>query len=137
MILQDYGKVRPTHRAHPVLSACLGALLTGMYGLWNLFAVPGFRKVPWNLKVLEISSFCCYPPALPFKSQMLLTCAKSQDMKTEHNLHSNDNFLILEHSAPRYQEENGKSITVIMFYRELHHLLQYVNLKCIFYTVVT
>lgn len=51
VILQD----RPTSRPHPVLSACTGALLTGMYGVWSLFVLPGFRKIPWKLKVREIS----------------------------------------------------------------------------------
>ncbi|KAK9522873.1 hypothetical protein VZT92_019312 [Zoarces viviparus] len=56
VILQDYGRVRPTSRAHPVLTACTAALLTGLYGVWRLFAVPGFRKIPWNLKVPYLPS---------------------------------------------------------------------------------
>ncbi|XP_042344729.1 adenine nucleotide translocase lysine N-methyltransferase isoform X2 [Plectropomus leopardus] len=56
VILQDYGKVRPTNKPHPVLSACLGTLLTGLYGLWSLFALPGFRKIPFNLKVPYLPS---------------------------------------------------------------------------------
>lgn len=57
MILQDYGRVLPTTKPHPVLSACTGALLTGLYGVWSLFALPGFSKIPWRLKVPEISLF--------------------------------------------------------------------------------
>ncbi|XP_067468516.1 ATP synthase subunit C lysine N-methyltransferase isoform X1 [Thunnus thynnus] len=50
MVLQEYGRVLPTTRPHPVLSAGTGVLLTGLYGVWSLFAMPGFRKVPLNLK---------------------------------------------------------------------------------------
>uniref|UniRef100_A0A8C1NFZ9 Si:dkey-190g11.3 n=1 Tax=Cyprinus carpio TaxID=7962 RepID=A0A8C1NFZ9_CYPCA len=37
----------------PLFTAASGALLVGVYGLWSLFALPGFRKVPVCLKVLE------------------------------------------------------------------------------------
>lgn len=57
VILQDHGGVLSPHRPHPVISACLGALFTGVYGVWSLFALPGFRTIPWKLKVLEMSSF--------------------------------------------------------------------------------
>ncbi|KAM9810241.1 LOW QUALITY PROTEIN: adenine nucleotide translocase lysine N-methyltransferase-like [Neosynchiropus ocellatus] len=56
VILQDPGKVLPTSVPHPVFSACTGVLLTGIYGVWTLFAVPGFRKVPWRLKVPYLPS---------------------------------------------------------------------------------
>lgn len=58
VILQDHGRFLSTKRPHPVVSAGLGALLTGLYGVWSVFTMPGFRKIPWNLKVLEISFFC-------------------------------------------------------------------------------
>lgn len=57
VILQDDGRVLPTNRPHPVLSAYMGALLTGLYGVWSLFAMPGFRRIPLRLKVLEL--FTC------------------------------------------------------------------------------
>lgn len=57
VILQDHGGVLSPHRPHPVTSACLGALFTGVYGVWSLFALPGFRTIPWKLKVLEVSFF--------------------------------------------------------------------------------
>ncbi|KAF7660605.1 hypothetical protein LDENG_00279050 [Lucifuga dentata] len=50
MILQDVDRVLPKSRDHPILSACTGALLTGLYGIWTLFAMPGFRKIPCSLK---------------------------------------------------------------------------------------
>lgn len=55
VILQDHDRVFSPQTPHPVVSACLGALLTGLYGVWSLFALPGFRKIPWKLKVTEIS----------------------------------------------------------------------------------
>lgn len=55
VILQDHSRVLSTDRPHPAFSACLGALLTGVYGVWSLFATPGFRRVPWRLKVLDIT----------------------------------------------------------------------------------
>ncbi|XP_020787967.1 adenine nucleotide translocase lysine N-methyltransferase isoform X3 [Boleophthalmus pectinirostris] len=54
VILQD--SPLSLQREHPVVTACSGALLTGMYGLWSLFAVPGFRRVPWKLKVPYLPS---------------------------------------------------------------------------------
>ncbi|XP_035999753.1 LOW QUALITY PROTEIN: adenine nucleotide translocase lysine N-methyltransferase [Fundulus heteroclitus] len=56
LILQDFSGVFPTSRPHPVVSACTGALLTGMYGLWSIFTMPGFRKIPWSLKVPYLPS---------------------------------------------------------------------------------
>ncbi|XP_026198365.1 ATP synthase subunit C lysine N-methyltransferase isoform X2 [Anabas testudineus] len=55
VIMQDR-RVFTTSRPHPVLSACTGALLTGLYGVWSLFVMPGFRKIPWSLKVFAASS---------------------------------------------------------------------------------
>lgn len=50
VILQDHSGPLVNSKSHPVVTACTGALFTGLYGLWSLFAVPGFRKVPWRLK---------------------------------------------------------------------------------------
>lgn len=58
VILQDHGRVLHTGRPHFVFSACTGALLTGLYGVWSLFVMPGFRKIPWSLKVLDI--YLCF-----------------------------------------------------------------------------
>lgn len=57
VILQDHGGVLSPHEPHPVVSACLGALVTGVYGVWSLFALPGFRTIPFKLKVLGVSCF--------------------------------------------------------------------------------
>ncbi|XP_068167203.1 adenine nucleotide translocase lysine N-methyltransferase isoform X2 [Antennarius striatus] len=56
VILQDYVGVRSMKRPHPIVSACLGAVLTGLYGVWSLFALPGFRRIPWRLKVPYLPS---------------------------------------------------------------------------------
>ncbi|XP_069379736.1 ATP synthase subunit C lysine N-methyltransferase isoform X2 [Paralichthys olivaceus] len=56
VILQHQSSVLPTNRPHSVLSACTGALLTGLYGVWILFAMPGFRQIPCRLKVFAASS---------------------------------------------------------------------------------
>ncbi|XP_061881745.1 adenine nucleotide translocase lysine N-methyltransferase isoform X3 [Entelurus aequoreus] len=56
VILQDDENVLPTSRPHLVLSACTGTLLTGLYGVWSLFTMPGFRKVPSGLKVPYLPS---------------------------------------------------------------------------------
>ncbi|XP_026125060.1 protein N-lysine methyltransferase FAM173A isoform X2 [Carassius auratus] len=40
----------------PLVTAASGALLVGAYGLWSLFALPGFRKVPICLKVPYLPS---------------------------------------------------------------------------------
>ncbi|KAM6931185.1 ATP synthase subunit C lysine N-methyltransferase isoform 1-T2 [Xenentodon cancila] len=55
LILQDSWAFS-TNRPHVMLSACTGALLTGLYGVWSLFAVPGFCKIPWRLKVPYLPS---------------------------------------------------------------------------------
>lgn len=60
VILQDHVGVLSPHSPHPVVSACLGALFTGVYGVWSFFALPGFRTVPWKLKVIWMSSFFRY-----------------------------------------------------------------------------
>lgn len=56
LIVQDYFGILPTSKPHPIVSACTGALLTGLYGLWSVFALPGFRKIPWSLKVPYLPS---------------------------------------------------------------------------------
>ncbi|KAJ4941446.1 hypothetical protein JOQ06_011325 [Pogonophryne albipinna] len=56
VILQDPGRVCSTSRPHLVLSACTGALLTGLYGVWRMFCMPGSRKIPLNLLVPYLPS---------------------------------------------------------------------------------
>ncbi|KAJ8285397.1 hypothetical protein GJAV_G00026350 [Gymnothorax javanicus] len=57
VILQDCS-TKYLHRPpeNHVLSATSGALLTGLYGLWTMFVLPGFRKVPVRLKVPYLPS---------------------------------------------------------------------------------
>lgn len=52
MFLQEKNcKLSNPAQEKPVVTAASGALLVGFYGLWTLFALPGFRKVPVCLKV--------------------------------------------------------------------------------------
>lgn len=50
VILQEHSGAPPSSKPHPVLSASLAALLTGVYGVWTVFTMPGSR-IPWRLKV--------------------------------------------------------------------------------------
>lgn len=54
IILQD----KRFHHAQekPTVMAASGALLMASYGLWTVFALPGFRKVPTSLKVSKCQS---------------------------------------------------------------------------------
>uniref|UniRef100_A0A4W5KVT4 Si:dkey-190g11.3 n=1 Tax=Hucho hucho TaxID=62062 RepID=A0A4W5KVT4_9TELE len=56
-ILQDQGS-RMVHSSkdNPILTVATGALLAGLYGMWTMFALPGFRKVPRRLKVPYLPS---------------------------------------------------------------------------------
>ncbi|KAG9269982.1 ATP synthase subunit C lysine N-methyltransferase isoform X2 [Astyanax mexicanus] len=57
VILQDK-RSWVSHRSQdrPVITAASGALLMGCYGLWSVFALPGFRRVPVHLKVPYLPS---------------------------------------------------------------------------------
>ncbi|KAL0979291.1 hypothetical protein UPYG_G00183270 [Umbra pygmaea] len=56
-ILQDQGfKLVHGSKESPILTACTGALLSGLYGIWTMFALPGFSKVPRRLKVPYLPS---------------------------------------------------------------------------------
>lgn len=52
VILQDRRiRLHQQRLDKPIFTACTGALLLGVYRLWTVFALPGFRKVPISLKV--------------------------------------------------------------------------------------
>ncbi|XP_035799170.1 ATP synthase subunit C lysine N-methyltransferase isoform X2 [Amphiprion ocellaris] len=95
VILQDHGRVLPTSKPHPVLSACTGALLTGLYGVWSLFVVPGFRRVPWKLKV----------PYLPSSKDQTLNTMKLLEGRTGRlaDLGSGDGRLVFAASSAGFQ----------------------------------
>nr|XP_033474317.1 adenine nucleotide translocase lysine N-methyltransferase isoform X2 [Epinephelus lanceolatus] len=95
VILQDYGKVLPTTKPHPVLSACVGSLLTGLYGLWSLFSLPGFRKIPMNLKV----------PYLPSSKVQTLNIMQLLEGRTGRlaDLGSGDGRLVFAASSAGFQ----------------------------------
>ncbi|XP_056150337.1 adenine nucleotide translocase lysine N-methyltransferase [Lampris incognitus] len=58
VLLEDQcSGLAPSHtRDHPILTASTGALLAGLYGVWSLFTMPGFRKVPRSLRVPYLPS---------------------------------------------------------------------------------
>ncbi|XP_035514027.1 adenine nucleotide translocase lysine N-methyltransferase [Morone saxatilis] len=95
IILQDRGRVLSTSRPHPVLSTCVGALLTGAYGVWSLFALPGFRKIPWSLKV----------PYLPSSKDQTLNIMKLLEGRTGRlaDLGSGDGRVVLAASSAGLQ----------------------------------
>lgn len=52
VLLQDRRLRSPQQKVdNPMFTAYMGTLLAGVYGLWTLFALPGFRRVPVSLKV--------------------------------------------------------------------------------------
>ncbi|XP_028270279.1 protein N-lysine methyltransferase FAM173A [Parambassis ranga] len=95
VILQDSGRMLPTSRPHPVVSACTGALLTGMYGVWSLFVMPGFRRVPWKLKV----------PYLPSSKDQTQNIMKLLDGRTGRlaDLGSGDGRVVFAASSAGFQ----------------------------------
>ncbi|XP_058492974.1 adenine nucleotide translocase lysine N-methyltransferase [Solea solea] len=90
LILQDLN-----NRPNPVFSACTGALFTGLYGVWSLFAVPGFRKIPWSLKV----------PYLPSSKSQTLNTMKLLEGRTGRlvDLGSGDGRLVFAASSAGFQ----------------------------------
>ncbi|KAK1174351.1 ATP synthase subunit C lysine N-methyltransferase-like isoform X1 [Acipenser oxyrinchus oxyrinchus] len=45
-----------SHEPNPRLNMLIGGTLTSVYGLWAMFVLPGFRKVPFKLKVPFVPS---------------------------------------------------------------------------------
>ncbi|KAJ8005714.1 hypothetical protein DPEC_G00120780 [Dallia pectoralis] len=51
-ILQNQGSMMVYgSKDSPILTASTAALLAGLYGMWTMFSLPGFNKVPRRLKV--------------------------------------------------------------------------------------
>lgn len=94
VILQDHASVL-SNIHHPGVSACVGALLTGMYGLWSLFVAPGFRRVPWKLKV----------PYLPSSKDQTLNIMKLLEGRTGRlaDLGSGDGRVVFAASSAGFQ----------------------------------
>ncbi|KAM7017943.1 adenine nucleotide translocase lysine N-methyltransferase [Tautogolabrus adspersus] len=95
VILQDYSNVLPTSSAHPLVSACTGVVLTGLYGVWSLFSLPGFRKIPLNLKV----------PYLPSSKVQTLNTMKLLEGRTGRlaDLGSGDGRLVFAASSAGFR----------------------------------
>ncbi|KAG9334742.1 hypothetical protein JZ751_006579 [Albula glossodonta] len=56
VILQDRDREFLRPQTSPTLAGLAGALLASLYGLWTMFALPGFRRVPIRLKVPYLPS---------------------------------------------------------------------------------
>ncbi|CAI5650041.1 unnamed protein product [Oreochromis niloticus] len=95
VILQNYSGVFPTNKPHPIFSACTGALLSSLYGLWSLFTLPGFRKIPWRLKV----------PYLPSSKDQTVNVMKLLEGRSGRlaDLGSGDGRLVFAASAAGFQ----------------------------------
>ncbi|XP_060894777.1 adenine nucleotide translocase lysine N-methyltransferase [Labrus mixtus] len=95
VILQDDSNVLPPTRARPLVSACTGVVLTGLYGVWSLFSVPGFRRIPWNLKV----------PYLPSSKDQTLNTMKLLEGRTGRlaDLGSGDGRLVFAASSAGFR----------------------------------
>lgn len=110
VILQDYEKGGPTSKPHPVLSACSGALVAGLYGLWTLFVMPGFRKVPWNLKV----------PYLPSSKAQTLNIMQLLEGRTGRlaDLGSGDGRLVFAASSAGFQCTGFEINSILVAYAQ-------------------
>ncbi|XP_070689500.1 adenine nucleotide translocase lysine N-methyltransferase [Pempheris klunzingeri] len=115
VILQDHGRFVPSYKPHPVLSACAGTLLMGLYGLWSLFAMPGFRKIPWNLKV----------PYVPSSRDQTLNTMKLLEGRTGRlaDLGSGDGRLVFAASSAGFQSTGFEINSMLVTYaRSKAHL---------------
>ncbi|XP_057687487.1 adenine nucleotide translocase lysine N-methyltransferase isoform X1 [Corythoichthys intestinalis] len=108
VIMQEYGTILPLSRPHPVLSACTGALLTGLYGVWSLFTMPGFRKIPSNLKV----------PYLPSSKEQTLNIMKLLEGRTGRlaDLGSGDGRLVFAASSAGFKCTGFEINSVLVTY---------------------
>lgn len=95
MILQDRCWVSPGRREHPWVTGGSGALLTALYGVWTLFALPGLRRVPWKLKV----------PYLPSSEQQTLNVLRQLQGRSGRlaDLGSGDGRLVFAASSAGFQ----------------------------------
>nr|XP_019958296.1 PREDICTED: protein FAM173B-like [Paralichthys olivaceus] len=108
VILQHQSSVLPTNRPHSVLSACTGALLTGLYGVWILFAMPGFRQIPCRLKV----------PYLPSSKNQTQNIMKLLEGRTGRlaDLGSGDGRLVFAASSGGFQGTGFEINSILVAY---------------------
>nr|XP_020449513.1 protein FAM173A-like isoform X2 [Monopterus albus] len=108
VVLQDCGGILPPSRPHPILSTCTCALLTGLYRLWSLFVIPGFRKVPRNLKV----------PYLPSSKDQTLNTMKLLEGRTGRlaDLGSGDGRLVFAASSAGFQSTGFEINPILVMY---------------------
>ncbi|XP_076007303.1 adenine nucleotide translocase lysine N-methyltransferase [Genypterus blacodes] len=95
VILQDAGRVLPSSPDRPAVSAGMAALLAGLYGVWSLFSLPGFRRIPSSLKV----------PYLPSSKDQTRNIMKLLEGRTGRlaDLGSGDGRLVFAASSAGFQ----------------------------------
>ncbi|XP_074930437.1 LOW QUALITY PROTEIN: adenine nucleotide translocase lysine N-methyltransferase [Xiphophorus hellerii] len=95
LLIQDYCGVFPTSRPHPTVTTCTGVVLTGLYGLWSVFTMPGFRKIPWHLKVP-------YLPSSKDQAQNVMKLLQGRRGRLA-DLGAGDGRLVFAASSPGFQ----------------------------------
>lgn len=108
VILQDPCTVLSPPKHHPVVTTCVGALVTGVYGVWSLFVLPGFRKVPWRLKV----------PYVPSSKDQTLNVMKLLEGRSGRlaDLGSGDGRLVFAASAAGFQCTGFEINSILLTY---------------------
>ncbi|XP_003446183.1 protein N-lysine methyltransferase FAM173B isoform X1 [Oreochromis niloticus] len=111
VILQNYSGVFPTNKPHPIFSACTGALLSSLYGLWSLFTLPGFRKIPWRLKKTAV-------PYLPSSKDQTVNVMKLLEGRSGRlaDLGSGDGRLVFAASAAGFQSTGFEINSILVAY---------------------
>lgn len=120
VILQDQGPLAPRRREHPWVTACTGVMLSGLYGLWSLFALPGLRRVPWKLKV----------PYLPSSQQQTVNVLKQLHGRSGRlaDLGSGDGRLVLAASSAGFQCTGFEINSILVAYARAK--AQWTGLSC-------
>ncbi|KAM9360114.1 ATP synthase subunit C lysine N-methyltransferase isoform 2-T2 [Symphorus nematophorus] len=108
VILQDHSRVLSTSKPHPGLSVCIGTAVTGLYGLWTMFVMPGFRKIPMSLKV----------PYLPSNKDQTLNIMKLLEGRTGRlaDLGSGDGRVVFAASAAGFQCTGFEINSILLAY---------------------
>ncbi|KAM6965010.1 adenine nucleotide translocase lysine N-methyltransferase [Aplochiton taeniatus] len=110
VILQERDSMflQPKKKNNLILTACTGALLTGVYSIWTMFALPGFRKIPINLKVP-------YLPSSKAQTMNVMTLLKGRSGRLA-DLGSGDGRLVLAASSVGFQCTGFEINSMLMVY---------------------
>ncbi|XP_066567507.1 ATP synthase subunit C lysine N-methyltransferase isoform X1 [Amia ocellicauda] len=107
VILQDQSS-KFTHQHNHRVTVAVGGLLAGLYGLWTMFVLPGFRKVPFKLKV----------PYLPSSNTQTQNVMKLLDGRRGHlaDLGSGDGRLVFAASSLGLQSTGFEINSILLSY---------------------